>query len=378
MQLIIAGRPVTSQGGPVDGWLAVDGDLIVEAGEGRPPRPPDLDTGQSWLVPGFVDVHLHGGGGHAVRADRDALRGVLNFHAGRGTTSALLSLVSAPLEEMVATAGVVADVTATDPRLLGCHFEGPFLSATYCGAHDPAVLLAPTPAELERLLAAARGTARVVTLAPELPGGVAAIRQVVAAGAVAAVGHTGADHQQTLAALAAGARHATHLFNAMPPVHHRIPGPVVALLGDARVTVELILDGIHVHDATARLAVDAAGAGRVVLVTDAMAAAGMPEGAFQLEGQPVVVQDGAVRLVGGTSLAGSVLTMDAAFRRAIQQLQCSPAEAVAMTSTNAARLLGFADRIGSLQPGRAADIVVLDDDLQVERVMKAGRWLEQT
>ncbi len=267
--------------------------------------------------------------------------------------------------------------------LAGIHLEGPWLSARRCGAHEPSTLRDPDPAEVRAVLAAGRGTIRMVTLAPELDGATDAIRAVVGAGAVAAVGHTDATYDQARAAVAAGATVATHLFNAMRPVHHREPGPVVALVEDDRVTLELITDGVHLHPALLREVVARAGADRVSLVTDAMAAAGMPDGGYEIGALAVDVVDGVARLAGADTIAGSTATMDALFRFAVAHSPADPdadpdaglLAAVRSTSVVPARALGLED-VGSLQTGAYADLVVLDTDLVVVRVMRRGEWLE--
>jgi N-acetylglucosamine-6-phosphate deacetylase len=235
------------------------------------------------------------------------------------------------------------------------------------------LLRAPAQADIERLLRAGRGAVRVVTLAPELPGGLLAVRRVVAEGAVAAIGHTAADYDTTVRAVAAGARLATHLFNAMPPLHHRAPGPVAALLEAEEVAVELVLDGVHLHPATAALAARRAG-GPTVLVTDAIAAAGAPDGGYRLGGREVTVSNGAAHLAGTDVIAGSTLTMDRAWRNAVELSGFTPVEATLAASTNPARLLGLAAETGALVPGLRADLALLDRALQVTGVMTAGRW----
>jgi N-acetylglucosamine-6-phosphate deacetylase len=218
---------------------------------------------------------------------------------------------------------------------------------------------------------------RMVTLAPERPGAVDAVRLLVARGMVAAVGHTDATYEQTMAALAAGARIGTHLFNGMRPPHHRQPGPVFALLGARDVCCELIPDGVHLHDGTLSFVTRVAGPDRAVLITDAMAAAGMPDGTYELGGQAVAVSDGVARLAGlpdDSPIAGSTLTMDAALRRVVD-LGVSLVDACRMAATTPARAIGLDGEVGGLVPGLRADLVVLDEELRVLRVMRAGEWV---
>jgi N-acetylglucosamine-6-phosphate deacetylase len=213
----------------------------------------------------------------------------------------------------------------------------------------------------------------MVTMAPELPGAVAATAQLVSQGTVVAVGHTAATYDETRAALDAGAAVATHLFNAMRPINHREPGPIVALLEDERVTVELIPDGVHLHPAVVALAARHAGPARVALVTDAMSATGAGDGAYRLGNLAVVVTDGVARLAKGGNIAGSTLTLDVAFRRAVQESGLSVVDTVHAISTRPAQLLGIDDRVGSLVAGLRADLCALDDDLRLVEVWRAGR-----
>jgi N-acetylglucosamine-6-phosphate deacetylase len=317
---------------------------------------------------------VHGGDGASFDAgDHDEARLALRFHRRHGTTTTLASLMTASLGELerslVSLAGLVES-----GELAGVHLEGPFLNPARCGAHDPGLVRAPGRDELARLLAAGRGSVRMVTLAPELDGGLDAIRTVVENGAIAAVGHTDAGYELTRAALDAGATVATHLFNAMRPLHHRDPGPVPALLEDERVTLELICDGVHLHAGLVHAVLALAGPDRAALVTDAIAATGAGDGEYELGGRSVLVADGVARLAGSDTLAGSTLTMDAALRVAVSA-GVPVADAARSLSSTPARLLGLHERIGALEPGMDADLVVLDTDLHVEAVMTKGEWV---
>lgn len=379
--VLSAGTVVTGDAVLRPGWVAVDGATIRAAVGGAPPDAAtvtDLGAGAT-LVPGFVDVHTHGGGGGSFPgAEPDQVGTAITFHRRHGTTTMLASLVTA------APAALLADVRAlservADGELAGVHLEGPWLSERRCGAHDVGLLRDPDPAELAGVLRAGRGTVRMVTLAPERHGALDAVRAVVDAGAVAAVGHTDATYEVVRGAVDAGATAGTHLFNAMRPVHHREPGPVVALLDDPRVTVEIILDGHHVHPALYAMVTRAAGPGRVALVTDAMAAAGMPDGDYRLGDLDVTVAAGTAVLAGTSTIAGSTTTMDVGFRTAVATWggpSSDPAllRAVDQTSTTPARTLGL-PHVGALRAGAAADVVVLDAALAVSRVLRAGRWV---
>ena len=373
MTLVVsAGTVVTGDQLLQPGWLAVEGERIVETGHGQPPRPADLAADDGVVVPGFVDMHVHGGGGHAFTAHNPAeLHEVVAHHRNCGTTNMLASLVTADLPSLATSVRLLSELVDAG-EVAGIHLEGPWLNPVRAGAHDVSLLRSPEPAEVQRLLDAGGGRVRMVTLAPELPGGLDAVRRTVAAGAVAAAGHTDADYATTRAALDAGATVATHLFNGMPPLHHREPGPVLALLEDPRVTVELILDGVHLHPATVDHVVRAAGPDRVALVTDAMSAAGMPDGRYELGELEVEVVDRVARLPGNGSIAGSTVTMDEVFRRIAAQT--SLLDAARMTAVTPARTLGLADT-GRLAVGMIADFVVLDATLGVARVVRRGRSL---
>ncbi|ORV49257.1 N-acetylglucosamine-6-phosphate deacetylase [Mycolicibacter engbaekii] len=373
MTVIAAGAVVLGDRVQRPGWLSVLDGRIAACGSGRPPTGPDFELGDQVVVPGFVDMHCHGGAGvsYAEAPDR-----VAALHAAHGTTGGLASLVTAAPEALVTQVRLLAAATARGV-VDGIHLEGPWLSRLHCGAHDSGQLRGPTDAEVDTLLAAGDGAIAMVTLAPELPGAIATIGRLVEAGVVVAVGHTDADYELTQAAVDAGATVGTHLFNAMRALHHRQPGPVPALLDDPRVTVELIADGVHLHPGVIRHVVATAGPDRVALVTDAMAAAGAGDGAFSLGGLAVDVADGVARLRDTATIAGSTATMDRVFATALRLLGADDAAlagAVRMTSATPARAIGL-HRAGVLATGRDADLVVLDRDWRVCRVMRRGAWL---
>ncbi|MET7981527.1 MULTISPECIES: N-acetylglucosamine-6-phosphate deacetylase [unclassified Streptomyces] len=383
---VLAGARVVLPTGIVhDGRVIIDGRRIAGAGApgtrqagaagAVPADTPVTDLSGHWVVPGFVDIHNHGGGGASFTSGtaEDVLRGI-HTHRLHGTTTLVASTVTGDMHGLAERAGMLAEL-AEQGDIAGIHFEGPFISPCRKGAHSEELLRAPDPAEVRKLIDAARGRASMVTLAPELPGGLDSVRLLAEHGVIAAIGHTDATYEQTKAAIDAGATVATHLFNAMPALGHRAPGPIAALLEDERITVELINDGTHLHPASLELAFHHAGAARVAFITDAMDAAGFGDGRYMLGPLEVEVADGVARLVEGGSIAGSTLTLDRAFQRAVTVDRLPVEDVVAAISANPARLLGRYDRVGSLEPGKDADLVVLDADFALKGVMRGGEWV---
>ena len=390
-RLLAGGRVVTPDGVLDPGWIRLAGNLIdgVGAGDARDHLAaglPVVDLRGKWALPGFVDVHVHGGGGTSfTEGTSDEARNAAEFHREHGSTTMVASLVTAPLVQLEEHAAMLADI-ADEGVIAGIHLEGPFLSAARCGAQDPRHMLAPDVTVFEHLHAAARGYLRVITLAPELPGATAVIAAAVRAGVTVAVGHTDATAAITSAAIDAGATHATHLFNGMRPPHHREPGAVGALLDRGNVTCEVIADGAHLHDMTLRLVARIAGPGRLVLITDAMAAAGMPDGRYRLGSVQVTVAGGVARLAEDSGLAdgtakpgviaGSTATMAFVVRHAVAA-GLPVLDVAAAASTTPARVLGIDDRTGALCPGLAADLVICDDRFRLCAVMRHGQWVSR-
>ncbi|MET7359402.1 N-acetylglucosamine-6-phosphate deacetylase [Streptomyces sp. NPDC005562] len=370
---VLAGAQVVLPTGTLtDGRVIVDGTRIAGS---APADAETVDLTGHWVVPGFVDLHNHGGGGASFTSGtvEDVLKGV-HTHRLHGTTTVVASTVTGEMDFLVERAGVLSEL-AEQGDIAGIHFEGPFISPCRKGAHSEGLLRHPDPADVRKLIDAARGQARMCTLATELPGGLDSVRLLAEHGVVAAIGHTDATYEQTVAAIDAGATVATHLFNAMPGLGHRDPGPIAALLEDERITVELINDGTHLHPAAFELAFHHAGADRVALITDAMDAAGFGDGRYMLGPLEVEVKDSVARLVEGGSIAGSTLTQDRAFKRSVTVDGLSVEDTVRAVSANPARLLGMYDRVGSLEPGKDADLVVLDASFDVKGVLRKGEWV---
>ncbi len=337
------------------GWVRLEAGKVGEVGTGRPPGTADLEC--AYLTPGFVDVHCHGGGGHSfATTDPDEAVMAAAAHREHGSTAVMASMVTASIDELETQVATLAPL-ARDGVVAGIHLEGPWLSPSHRGAHDPHLLRNPLPADIDRLLAVADGQLRMVTLAPELPGAHLAIEQLTRQGVVVAVGHTDANSVQLRAAVDAGARVVTHVCNAMRPILHRQPGPVAAALNDRRVAVELVADGVHVHPEMVALLTRAA-LGDVLLVTDAMAAAGADDGPYRLGSLDVDVVDGVARLRDGGAIAGSTLTMDRAVRTAVF-CGMPPERALASATRLPAQALGLPR--AEFVTGGAGPVLALDE-----------------
>lgn len=390
------GQPVLALRGRVVGPDHVLDDGLVLCREDRvewvgsvtdaPLDAPEVPPSRGWtLLPGLVDVHCHGGSGAGFPdADPDGVRVAAAFHRAHGTTTLLGSLVSAHGDELGSRLRLLADLV-DEGVLAGIHLEGPFLSAARCGAQDPRALVPGDPHALSRWLELGRGTVRSMTIAPETAHATTLVKLLAGAGAVVSLGHTDADSATTSAlvdhAVGVGARvSATHLFNGMPPMHHRSPGPVAACLAAAArgdLVAELVGDGVHLHDDTVAAVLDLVGPDQVALVSDAMAAAGMADGRYLLGGQPVDVRGGVARLAGEDpeeqrSIAGGTSRLVDVVRRAAAHHGLHAA--VTAASATPARLLGIDDRVGSLRPGLSADVLVADGDLVPVGVLVRGEW----
>jgi N-acetylglucosamine-6-phosphate deacetylase len=353
-----------------DGVLT-DGAVISWAGTGAPPERADeevvLEAGEL-LAPGFIDLQVNGFHGRDAAEGRDAIDAISVALPETGVTAFLPTLISAPVATGAEFAGEVATAEAHGARVLGAHIEGPFINPSFRGAHDRRLLATPTPDQVDVI---ARAKPRLVTLAPELPGALEAIARLRREGVVVSAGHTGADFEQGRKAIEAGVRFGTHIFNAMLPVHHRRPGIALALMLERRVTVGLIADGEHVHEAMCRMLVAVKGAARIAMTTDQTAAAGAGAGSFHLSGRKVVSDGVVVRLEDGT-LAGSASTMEDLVRRTAAIPGMNLQRAVSMASAVPARVLGEKE-LGRIAEGACADLVVLDREQRVRLTMVGGR-----
>ena len=390
--LLLTGRAVLPAGVVEDAAVVVDGERVRFAGRradvpsawGHAVAPPGWQP-RVTLLPGLVDLHCHGGGGGEFGTSTESARVAAHHHHVLGSTTVVGSLVSAPAQALVDGVRACAPLVA-DGDLAGVHLEGPFLSAARCGAQNPAALIDPDPDLLERLVAAAgAGVIGQMTWAPELPGADALPEALAALGILGAVGHTDADAATARAAFSAlvaqpargGRGLATHLFNGMPPLQSRQPGPVGAALsaaGRGEAVVEVIADGVHLAGETVQMLFDTVGAGEIALVSDCMSAAGLPDGDYTLGGLAVQVRGSEVRLADSGSLAGGVSCLLDQVRWCVRDLGVPLADAVRAASSTPAQTLAL-EAVGSLAAGHFADVVVVDDRLDLIRVMRRGVWL---
>lgn len=374
-----------------NGLLRTEGGLItglwdLEAGNAPTPDPAAL-TEAVYISPGFVDLHVHGGGGgDFMDGDPEAVAAITSCHVQHGTTALLATTLTAPEEQILRAIRAVKAAPKRGSRIVGFHIEGPYINEKHRGAQNPEYVRVASLSEVDRWLAeAGRGaTAEAtdcdcggkldhwhVTLAPEIPENLAAIPGLVERGFVVSAGHTDCTYAQLQAGIEAGLSHTTHLYNAMRGLHHREPGMVGGALALPGISIELIADGIHVHPAAMKVAVQSRGVASSLLVTDAMRAAGMPDGEYYLGELKAFVQDGQARLANG-SLAGSVLTMATAVRNMVKLVGLELHQAVRMASLNPAQRHGLADELGSLEIGKRADLVLFDQDLHVESTIVGG------
>lgn len=382
---LLYGNVLTPTGLIQNGVLAILGEKIVYAGEaaGLPAELQQNDAQvlkhpDGYIIPGFIDIHVHGGNSEDfMDSSKDVLDKITSFHSSQGTTAMLATTMTAPKADIDRVLHEVQNYRNQEmpyTRLEGVHLEGPFISPKWPGAQNPEHIVLANIEWLEEWVSTYPGLVRQVTLAPEREGALEAIKWLSSHGIVAALGHTDATFEEVEAAIQAGLSHGVHTFNAMTGLHHRKPGVVGAMLSDDRLSCEIIADGIHVHPAAMRILARVKPQDKLILITDAMSATGMPDGEYTIGDLPVVVEDGIATLKSNrNSLAGSTLTMIKGFQLLVREVGLSLEQASLAASTNPARKIGIDDRTGSLEAGKLADVLLLDPDLELQ-----GVWIQGT
>ncbi|GAB6991490.1 N-acetylglucosamine-6-phosphate deacetylase [Paenibacillus pini] len=381
---ILYGKVVTPKGIVEDGAVVIQGGTIVYASEAQslPQRWKETISESKktdgYIVPGFIDVHVHGGNGHDfMDSDKQVLDTITAFHCSQGTTTMLATTMTAPKAAIDHVLEAVHEYMQTDmpyATLGGVHLEGPFISPKWPGAQNPEHIVLPSVEWLEAWEAKYPGLIRQVTLAPEREGALNAIAWMSAHGINASLGHTDATYEEVEAAVEAGLRQGVHTFNAMTPLHHRKPGTAGAVLSDSRINAEIIADGIHVHPACISILAKLKTDDNLLLITDAMSAAGLGDGDYTLGDLPVEVHDGVATLKGSSgSLAGSTLTMIKGFRYLMDSVGLSVEEASRVASYNPAKRLGIESFTGTLETGKQADVLLLDASFDIQGVWVKGR-----
>lgn len=379
--VIVNAKIVTEQGVIEGGALVLSGGKIESVGPAPAPGSTDhvIDAQGAWALPGFIDVHVHGGyGADWMDGNAEAFDTITRFHGGHGTTSIVATTMTAPKDHLSRVLAAVHEYRSQPmpyAQVVGVHLEGPFINVKYKGAQNPAYIVPPQPDWLKEWTAAFPGLIRQLSLAPETEGALGLIAWAREQGINVAAAHTDATYDQIVTAADAGLNQAVHTFNAMTPLHHRNPGTAGAVMTDDRIAAEVIADGHHVHPAGIEMLIRAKGPRGVILITDAMAAAGMPDGEYDLGGLSVIMQDGVARLRDSGNLAGSTLTMIDAFRFVVRKAGVSVADASRMASLNPARQIGVDRVTGSLAPGKQADVLLLDAGLGLRRVWIKGQEL---
>jgi N-acetylglucosamine-6-phosphate deacetylase len=369
---------------PVPTQILIDGSRIEAIGSPETVPAPfgaeEVDVGGRTVLPGFVESHVHGAGGDSFGdADAEGVRRICRARAEHGTTCLVASVWGAGEEQLLATTRVIAQVRREEPvgaRLAGIHLEGPYLNPQYAGAVRPETIREPGLDELSRLWEASEHSLRVVTLAPEVPGALHAIHWLREQGVTVAIGHSGANFEETRKAVAWGARVATHIFNSSPPLHHRHLNVTSALLTDGRVTAEVICDGLHLAPCMVRVVQQVKRTSNTAIITNASFVSGLPDGVYERDGYLTVLARGEARQGGpeGT-LAGTTLTMEVALRNMMEYADVTLSQASVMASATPAQIIGELGRTGRISTGRDADLVILDDDGTVWATLVGGRFV---
>lgn len=382
---LLYGNVLTPAGLIQDGVLAIAGEKIVYAGKatGLPAElqqndPQVLKHPDGYIIPGFIDIHVHGGNSEDfMDSSKEVLDKITSFHSSQGTTAMLATTMTAPKADIDRVLQEVQNYRNQEmpyTRLEGVHLEGPFISPKWPGAQNPEHIVLANIEWLEEWVSKYPGLVRQVTLAPEREGALEAVKWLNSHDIVAALGHTDATYDEVEAAVEAGLSHGVHTFNAMTGLHHRKPGVVGAMLSDDRLSCEIIADGIHVHPAAMRILARMKPQDKLILITDAMSATGMPDGEYTIGDLPVVVEDGIATLKSNrNSLAGSTLTMIKGFQLLVREVGLSLEQASLAASTNPAKKIGIHDRTGSLEAGKLADVLLLDHKLELQ-----GVWIQGT
>jgi N-acetylglucosamine-6-phosphate deacetylase len=365
-----------------NGFLEIAGGRIVKVVEGEPTSSSTkfvFDAQKATITPGFIDLHVHGGNGGAFTSIDPAEHNLAReFHLKNGTTSMLASTHTTEFSSLLAILKSLAESSKSNKngsKVLGIHTEGPFISEHKPGAHVIAQLKTGDLSSIEEVLSAADNFVSMVTVAPEIPGGLEAIKYLSKKNIISSIGHTNATYAQAVEGIKAGARSTTHLFNAMSPLAHRDPGAVGAVLDNEDIFAELILDGIHIHEAIFRIALKSKGVDRINLITDATSLAGLADGEYgEVPDRAVTKIGGKIVLSGTDTLAGSALSMNMVYQNAAKFAQLTLSELSKISSLNAAKILGKESEIGSLEVGKLADLVLLDAESKVCATMIEGEW----
>lgn len=360
-----------------------NGSILIENGKIKKINPINIDSEEVidakglYLAPGFIDVHIHGAGGHdTMDGTFEAINEISKTIVKYGTTSFTPTTMTVGIDDIKQSMKVIKEAkeNGTDGAIvLGAHLEGPFISPKAIGAQNPKFLIPPTLENYKEMVGDAEDAVVSITIAPEVPGAKELIKELSQKGIVCSIGHTKATYEEAMEGIKCGCGHSTHLFNAMTPFAHREPG-VVGAIFDSDITTETISDGIHVSYPSLRIAYNQKTPDKVLLVTDAMMACAMPDGMYALGGQDVVVKEGAARLLSG-SLAGSILTLDKAVKNVYKNVGLPLYEAVKMASYNPARHCKVENRKGLIKEGYDADLVLFDDDINIKNVIVNGKIL---